>query len=64
MSLYSTTNSPDAAYIIGGSYTQNLIAEFRNDQWTKLDNLKKGRMAHGSINVGNQTMIVSGRWGT
>ena len=59
---YSTANTPDAAYIIGGYYTQNLVAEFRNDQWAKLDDLKKGRYSHGSITVGTQTMIVGG-WG-
>ena len=60
ISQYSTANTPDAAYIIGGYYTQNLVAEFRNDQWTQLDDLNKGRFGHGSITVGTQTMIVGG----
>ena len=65
ISQYSTANNPDAAYIIGGYYTQNLVAEFKNDQWTQLDDLNKGRSYHGSITVGAQTMIVggySGKW--
>ena len=60
ISSYSTVNSPDAAYIIGGSYTLNVVAEFRNDQWTQLDDLHKGRHSHGSITIGAQTMIVGG----
>ena len=57
---YSTANSPDAAYIIGGWYTANLVAEFRNDQWAQLDDLNRGRSHHGSITVGTRTMIVGG----
>ena len=60
ISQYSTANTPDAAYIIGGYFTRNLVAEFRNDQWTQLDNLNSGRRNHGSITVGTQTMIVGG----
>ena len=60
ISQYSTANTPDAAYIIGGYYTKNLVAEFRNDQWTQLDDLNKERSYHGSITVGAQTMIVGG----
>ena len=60
ISEYSTAHSPDAAYIIGGIYTQNLVAEFKNDQWRQLDDLNKGRMRHGSITIGTQTMIVGG----
>ena len=60
ISQYSTANTPDAAYIIGGLYTKNLVAEFRNDQWAKLGTLNKGRSDHGSITVGPQTMIVGG----
>ena len=57
---YSTANTPDAAYIIGGTKTPNLVAEFRNDQWAQLGTLNKGRSDHGSITVGTQTMIVGG----
>ena len=61
ISHYSTANSPDAAYIIGGGqYNQNLVAEFREDQWRQLDNLKNGRIGHGSITIGAKTMIVGG----
>ena len=57
---YSTAQSPDAAYIIGGYYTPYRVAEFKNDQWARLDDLNKERSYHGSITVGAQTMIVGG----
>ena len=61
IAYYSTANSPDAAYIIGGGLNnQNLVAEFREDQWRRLDNLKHGRIGHSSITIGAQTMIVGG----
>ena len=60
IAYYSTAKTPDAAYIIGGYYTENLVAEFRNDQWAQLDDLNKGRAGHGSITVGARTMIVGG----
>ena len=60
IAYYSTANSPDAAYIIGGFKNQYLVAEFRDDQWTQLDDLNKGRYRHGSITIGTRTMIVGG----
>ena len=60
IAYYSTANSPDAAYILGGFYIQTLVAEFRDDKWTQLDDLNKGRDSHGSINLGTKTMIIGG----
>ena len=60
IAYYSTTHTSDAVYIIGGGSTQNVIAEFKNDQWRRLDDLNKGRYAHGSISIGRQTMIIGG----
>ena len=57
---YSTANTPDAAYIIGGRLTPNFVAEFKDDKWARLDYLKKGRYDYGSITVGTRTMIVGG----
>ena len=51
----------DAAYIIGGPYSLNVIAEFKNGQWRKVKNLNKGRYQHGSITIGSKTMVVGGR---
>ena len=73
ISGYSTASTEDAAYIIGGhafssstdfyaesSYV-NTIAEFKNDQWRQLGNpLSLGRRYHGSITVGDQTMVIGG----
>ena len=52
--------SPEAAYIIGGTNTFSLIAEFKNDEWNLLNTLNQGRYRHGSITIGAQTMIVGG----
>ena len=60
MYYYSTTQTADAAYIIGGSYSLNVIAEYKNDQWRQIDDLNKGRYYHGSITIGTKTMIIGG----
>ena len=60
MYYYSATQTSDAAYIIGGETSQNVIAEFKNDKWRRLDDLNTGRYAHGSITLGSQTMIIGG----
>ena len=60
ISRYSTTQTSDAVYIIGGRYTRDIVAEFKNDQWRRLANLNQGRDGHGSITIGGQTMIIGG----
>ena len=60
ISEYSTAQSSDAAYIIGGRYTKNLVAEFKNDEWRQLDDLIQGRFFHGSITIESQTMVAGG----
>ena len=57
---YSTTQTLDAVYIIGGRYTRNIVAEFKNDQWRRLADLNQGRYGHGSITIGGETMIIGG----
>ena len=65
MDHYSTASTLEAAYIIGGYDTQDLIAEFKNDAWRQLGTLAKGRYGHGSITLGAETMVIGGdRWGT
>ena len=61
ISHYSTTQTSDAVYIIGGLYTKDIVAEFKNDQWLQLANLNQGRYAHGSIIIGGQTMVIGGQ---
>ena len=60
---YSTAATSDAAYIIGGNqgspYSQT-IAEFKDDQWRKLGDLTAGRQYHGSVSIGQKTMVVGG----
>ena len=61
--VYSTAATDEAAYILGGyqdSMHSSTIAEFKNDQWRKLGDLRQGRHFHGSISIGHQTMIVGG----
>ena len=62
ISSYSTTQTLDSVYIIGGYVTQNtgIVAEFNDNQWRQLDNLNQPRAEHGSITVGDQTMIIGG----
>ena len=57
---YSTTHTSDAVFIIGGRYTQNVVAQYQNDQWHRLPDLKQGRFGHGSIRMGSHTLIVGG----
>ena len=59
---YSTTQTLDAVYIIGGLHTKNIVAEFKNDQWRRLADLNQGRSGHGSITIGDQTMIIGGAY--
>ena len=57
---YSTSSTSDAAYIIGGIYTRDIIAEFKNDAWRQLGTLEKGRNTHGSIILNDETMVIGG----
>ena len=57
---YSATQTSDVVYIIGGMMTMNIVAEFKENIWKRLADLKQGRWGHGSITVGGQTMIIGG----
>ena len=60
---YSSAATEEAAYIIGGnqgSTCSPTIAEFKNGQWRKLGDLTQGRQVHGSISIGQLTMVVGG----
>ena len=57
---YSTASTADAAYIIGGDYTRDVIAEFKNDAWRNLGSLVKPRDSQGSISLNGETMIIGG----
>ena len=57
---YSTASTSEAAYIIGGRYTRDIIAQFKNDAWSQFGTLAKGRSHHGSISFGNELMVIGG----
>ena len=59
---YSTASTSEAAYIIGGYYTNDIIAEFKNNLWRQKagQTLAKGRYAHGSITLNDETMVIGG----
>ena len=63
ISVYSTAATDEAAYIIGGSTGSSYfttIAEFKNDRWRNLGDLTQGRYYHGSISIGQKTMVIGG----
>ena len=60
MYAYATTATKDAAYVIGGYLTQDIVAEYKNDQWFRAENLKRGRYDHGAITIGKETLIIGG----
>ena len=39
ISEYSTTHTSDAVYIIGGKYTMEIVAEFKDNIWRQLPEL-------------------------
>ena len=57
---YSATQTSEAVYIIGGFFTLNVVAEYKNDRWSRLRDLNQGRFGHGSISIGDYTMIIGG----
>jgi len=60
MRFYSTASTANAAYIIGGYYTKEVIAEFKNDAWRQLGTLTRGRYGHASITLSDETMVIGG----
>ena len=59
--MYSTVSTSEAAYIIGGFYTNDIIAEFKNDRWRQFGTLTKGRSHHASISMSDEFMVIGGR---
>ena len=65
--FYATTHTENSVYIIGGwtgdSFTgsrTSVIAEFKNENWSNVRNLKQARHVHGAIASGSLTMIIGG----
>ena len=57
---YSSASTAEAAYIIGGYYTRNIIAEFKDGTWRQSGTLAKGRYHHRSITLENDVMVIGG----
>ena len=57
---YSAVSTSEAAYVIGGIYTMDIIAEFKNGNWRQFGTLSKGRACQGSIKIGNEYMVIGG----
>ena len=60
ISCYSTAATATAAFIIGGTYTRKLVAEYRENQWHPLKSLLQGRSHQASIIVDNHMLIIGG----
>ena len=64
IAFYSTAQTSDSAYVIGGQGTKNIVARYNTDNlptWKKLGDLKRGRYGHGSIVIENK-IVVFGGW--
>ena len=61
--FYSTIHTTDAVYTFGGDPVEvsNMVAEYKNDQWRRLPDLKNGRWFHASIKMGQAILIFGGQ---
>ena len=62
--MYATSSTESSVYIIGG-FTSDptstpIIAEYKNDEWNNIGNLKQARIQHGVITSGSLTMVIGG----
>ena len=60
MAFYSTAETADTAYFIGGQETSNIVAKFTDNDWQLLPGLNKGRYGHGSIMVEDRILVIGG----
>ena len=61
--FYSVSSTNQAAFFIGGydgSSRLSTIAKYENDNWSLHGNLKRRRLAHGSITYGTTTIVIGG----
>ena len=58
--IFTTTQTSVAAYVISGQNTKNIVAQYYNDGWQKLEDLNRGRYGHGSILVGDKILVIGG----
>ena len=57
---YSTVDLPDSVVFIGGYSTENIMAKFNENGWSRLPDLKLGRYDHGSIQIDSKTFVIGG----
>ena len=60
ISHYSTIDTPEAVFVIGGAEQNDNVAQFKEFQWHQLTNLRRGRENHGSIRIESHIMIIGG----
>ena len=63
ISHYSVASTNEAAFVIGGydgSLSLDVIAQFKDNEWSLYGNLKKGRFIHGSVTYSDKTMVIGG----
>ena len=64
ISHYATSSTRNSVYIIGGmagsSTNSPIIAQYKNDEWHNVGNLKQTRHGHGAITSGSLTMVIGG----
>ena len=58
--FYSVASTNEAAFVIGGSSSRDIIAQFKDNAWSLYGNLQKSRFNHASITSGDMTMIIGG----
>lgn len=61
IAFYSTAETLDTAYVFGGQgIVSNIVAQYSDNQWKRLDDLNSKRYGHGSIVIGDRAMIIGG----
>ena len=59
---YSVASTDESAFLLGGSpSSENIIAQFKDNQWSLYGNLQKQRFAHGTIMQEDQMMVIGGK---
>ena len=57
---YSIVDMSDSVVFIGGVYTGKIVAKFNGNGWSRLPDLKQGRLYHGSIQIKSKTFVIGG----
>ena len=60
IAFYSTVQTSLTAYVIGGQESKNIVAQYHDESWKKLEDLNRGRYGHGSIVVEDQILVIGG----